>query len=236
MLRIEGGDFAMGDGSEHSRARRTVHVNTFCMDRTEVSVEAYRACVTSGGCASEPDPHRNVQGDTHLLCNWNRPGAENHPVNCVDWQQATAYCSRVGGRLPTEEEWEFAARGREGRVWAWGNQPPTGARSNLCGDECLSYGVSSGFIGWAAYPRHHDAYAVTAPVSSMPEGATPDGLLHMTGNVSEWTSAADGTNRVYRGGGWDSSVRSWVRAASRNSFVPALRDGTVGFRCAREVM
>ena len=120
MLRIEGGDFPMGDGSEHIRARRTVHVNTFCMDRTEVSVDAYCACVTRGGCASEPDPHRNVLADPHLDCNWNRPGAESHPVNCVNWQQATAFCCSVGGRLPTEEEWEYAARSREGRVWAWG--------------------------------------------------------------------------------------------------------------------
>jgi formylglycine-generating enzyme required for sulfatase activity len=58
----------------------------------------------------------------------------------------------------------------------------------------------------------------------------------MSSNVSEWTSTADGTNRVYRGGGWRDSVRSWVRAASRNSFVPELRDGAIGFRCAREVM
>lgn len=236
MLRIEGGDFAMGDGSEHSMSPRTVHVNTFCMDRTEVSVEAYRACVRGGGCASEPYPHRNVRGDNNLFCNWNRPNAESHPVNCVDWQQATAYCSSVGARLPTEQEWEFAARGREGRVWAWGNEPPTGARANLLGDEGVSYAVSNGFSGWTAYPGHHDPYPLTAPVNSMPEGATPDGLLHMTGNVWEWTSTVDGNNRVYRGGSWNFNVPSVVRAASRSTFEPAGRNDYIGFRCARGAM
>jgi len=233
---IAGGDFAMGDGSEYSMAPRTVHVNTFCMDRTEVSVDAYRACVRSGGCATEPTPHRNVRGDGNLVCNWNRPNAESHPVNCVDWQQATTYCSSVGGRLPTEQEWEYAARGREGRVYAWGNAAPTGALANFCGDECASYAASSGFNGWTAYPGHHDEYAFTAPVDSMTAGATPDGLLHMTGNVWEWTSTVDGNNRVYRGGGWNANGPSWVRAASRFTPVPAFRSYDFGFRCARGVM
>ncbi len=232
MISIAGGDFTMGDAAAVDAPTRSAHVGSFCMDRTEVSVTSYRRCVTAGAC-TEPSPFQNVRGNYNMFCNWGRSGAETHPVNCVDWTQSTAYCMWAGGRLPTEEEWEYAARGREGRVWAWGNAGIDGTHANLCGDECSSYSTSSGFSEFAAYPGHHDEFAVTAPVDSLPAGATPEGLLNMTGNVLEWTSTVDGNKRVRRGGSWFDYVPSWVRAASRSANGPADRSHSIGFRCAR---
>ena len=118
-------------------------------------------------------------------------------------------------------------------MWAWGSEGIDGTRANVCGDECTSNASAIGRGGWPAFSGHHDDFPVTAPVDSTRAGATPEGLLHMTGNVWEWTSTADGTRRVYRGGAWDDSVPSRVRAAARSFGVTTDRISEIGFRCAR---
>ena len=159
-------------------------------------------------------------------------GKTNHPVRHVSWPGAQAYCrwlTTVTGkhyRLPTEAEWEKAARGADGRIWPWGDVRPTEKHCNF----------SLNFRG-------------TTPVGMYPLGASPYGIMDMSGNVWEWTSslhkpypydAADGREddnevagrRVLRGGSWD-SFDNGVRAAIRGNGSPDLWDGTGGFRCVR---
>jgi formylglycine-generating enzyme len=119
MVAIPGGSFAMGE------SHRKVTVAHFSLDTTEVTVGSYAACVASERCSV---------ASLGNFCNAGKPGNEAHPINCVDWNQAVAYCAATGKRLPTEEEWEWAARGGErGWTYAWGDDPPgdqfCGARS-----------------------------------------------------------------------------------------------------------
>ncbi|MBI4706179.1 MAG: SUMF1/EgtB/PvdO family nonheme iron enzyme, partial [Deltaproteobacteria bacterium] len=132
MVSIPPGTFEMGsnDGGGDEKPVHSVTVAAFEMDPTEVTVAQYRKCVSDGGC-SEPSG-----------CNWEESGRDDHPVNCVDWQQAGAYCAWAGKRLPWEEEWEYAARGTDGRIYPWGNGAPgdqlcwsggsAGQRSSTC--------------------------------------------------------------------------------------------------------
>jgi serine/threonine-protein kinase len=153
------------------------------------------------------------------------PGKENHPINCVDWNQATAYCEAQGGRLPTEAEWEFAARGTEGRKYPWGNSEPDAESKALFGKTDRG----------------------TAPVESYGGGVSPFGLLNMAGNVWEWVEdmyapypggtqnnwkGEAGQQRVFRGGGWYGDADG-MRAANRSKLSPAVRVNGLGFRCAR---
>ncbi len=157
------------------------------------------------------------------------PGFEDHPVNEVTWRGARAFCAWRGARLPTEAEWEAAARGREGRTYPWGETPPTPAH--------------------AVFARGSNE---TRPVGSHPAGATPEGIHDMAGNVAEWTStlyrpypyrADDGREdpdsageRVTRGGDhvFDTSPER-LRAAFRAGFSrnPLVGHRHIGFRCAR---
>ncbi len=257
MALIAEGAFAMGslagDGDPDEAPERRVWSAAFCMDDTEVTVGAYRACVRSGRCSAPV-----VANETPVearLCNWRRTDVERHPVNCVDWNQAETYCASVGARLPTEAEWEFAARGTAGRRFPWGDEAADATRANLCGAECSRFvGALPGAVGWTPIGNWNDPWALTAPVGSFPEGATPEGLHDMAGNVWEWTQdgyeTSDGgrreegvtaqrpaawwsDNRVYRGGGWDSMDVSWARSANRAIYGRTARHHSVGFRCVR---
>ena len=185
--------------------------NGFCMDRTEVTTAAYAACVKSGECtaaaaASAKNPN----------CNAGVAGRGDHPINCVDWNQATAYCKAQGLRLPMEEEWEYAALGTDGRIFPWGNAEPAG---QLCWNRVGEGKPNS-----------------TCAVASFPAGNSPFGLADMSGNVLEWTSTAYGetTERVTRGGSWNYDNPSDVRSAIRFGLAPSVRIDLLGFRCAGE--
>ncbi|MBK6528241.1 MAG: SUMF1/EgtB/PvdO family nonheme iron enzyme [Deltaproteobacteria bacterium] len=217
MRLIPAGMFLMGDAVY--APIHGVQLTAFCMDEAEVTVSAYATCAT----CSAPDTTTN--------CNWGVAGRESHPVNCVDWAQARAYCQSRGGDLPTEAQWEYAARGTDGRIYPWGNDAPT---SQLC---------------WRGDVRTRSG---TCPVRTYPLGNSPFGLFDMAGNVWEWTSdyyapytgsassyvmnppgPVSGTSRVFRGASWDQVSAINVHASYRNYNSPTVRNYVLGFRCAR---
>lgn len=214
MLEIPSGIFLMGsafaEGSPEERPMHEVAVAAFLLDRTEVTVAAYAACEAAGACAPQRGPHP--------LCNHPGAGRDDHPVNCLDHGQAEALCKHQGKRLPSEREWEYAARGgSERRRFSWGEEPPDGARA------CYDH------IG-------------TCPVGSFAPGAF--GLLDMSGNVWEWTSTwygtypdepASGRHRVYRGGSFSRRFPKWLRTALRNRYEPREWSAALGVRCARTI-
>lgn len=186
-------------------------ITSFEMARTETTVAQYQACVSAGVC-TPPDSDGSYD-------NWGKPGRDEHPVNSVDWFQAKAFCEWAGGRLPTEQEWEWAARGRgEGRAFPWGSAAPRCSRAVIFGggDGC--------------------GEDRTWPVGSKPQGASRDGLQDMAGNVWEWTDSwydDEKETRVPRGGSWHNGGALYFRADHRVGNDPSNRNYGFGFRCAR---
>ena len=228
MAWIEGGTFRMGsdDGDSDEKPVHAVAVRGFCMDETEVTVEAYARCVSAGSC---------TKPDTGWNCNWDRSAKGKHPINCVDWHQAEAYCKWAGKRLPTEQEWEYGARGGSRQLeYPWGSEAP-GRRACWSGEgNDLGKGNAHG----------------TCPVGSHPSGDSPFGLHDMAGNVEEWVQdwygrypsysasknyvgPSSGSYRVTRGGSWGNSDPSSLRGSNRDRNTPDSRDKGLGFRCAR---
>jgi formylglycine-generating enzyme required for sulfatase activity len=222
MARVPGGVIRIGatDLSDASPVHE-VQINAFSIDRTEVTVSAYSQCVDAGICT----PPRGLLGADSYFCTWgNRRTIPTHPVNCVDWNQASQFCQWAGKRLPIEEEWEYAARGGDFRKYPWGNGDPQ--RGSLCWDR-----------GGSTY---------TCPVGSIISDMSPFGLYDMAGNVEEWTASrhcpysnpACGANQVVIRGG-NSGYRSYgpfldlVRTARRRPANPSTYDQNKGFRCAR---
>ena len=176
--------------------RRSVTLPSFCVDRTEVTVIAYKACVVAGACTT-PGPG-----------NWGKSGKDNHPINSVSWFQANDYCKWNGKRLPSEEEWEYAARGNAPSQYPWGNDPPDGRA-------CFSGGG-------------------TCPVGAYPSGDSPFGLKDMSGNVWEWTTSGSPEHRIFRGGPWYGDAPSQgVDARITDADSAHGTDTGSGFRCAR---
>jgi formylglycine-generating enzyme required for sulfatase activity len=213
LVTIPAGSFVYGCNGEAGRecpssevAAQRTELGAFQIDRTEVRVSEYRHCVDEGACAA-PTVARG--------CNWNAPGRGEHPVNCVDWEEAKTYCEWIGKRLPTEQEWEKAARGTDGRIYPWGDDGPS-----------CDVAVMNGAPGCGGG---------TAPVGSRDRGRSPYGLFDMAGNVFEWTGslyASGGEARVLRGGSWKNDATA-IRSSHREGALPNLRDASVGFRCAQ---
>ena len=245
MVSVPGATFSMGsppgEGDDDEHPRHPAPLSRYCIDRTEVTVAAYTRCVVAGKCTSVPEPGQEVLTS---LCNGTRVDRQDHPVNCIDWAQAVAYCTFASKRLPSEAEWEYAARGREEQIYPWGNDPPGAERLNACGSECSPLKKRLGVEATTMY-QDSDKWEATAPVGSFPAGASPFGALDMAGNVAEWTKDwyagyagtashfKDGPHRVIRGGAWTEATASAVRGASRHSHRPDNRPVNVGFRCAR---
>jgi len=245
MVAILGGSFAMGsEAPEANESEKPVHkvqVASFRLDKTEVTVADYAACVRQGKC-SEPEAYRNERGDFRICCNWRHPeGRQRHPVNCVDFTQAAAFCAWVGKRLPTEEEWEYAARGGAlARKYPWGDGEPDATRLNACGSECPQNLLAKRFYAPAPMYPEKDAWPETAPVGSFPAGASKDGALDLAGNVWEWTASwyvsYDGSSReskrVLRGGSWGGGDPRTERSSNRFRLEENARAQFLGFRCA----
>jgi len=239
MVRIPPGTFVMGD--DHDAASKPTHTVTisqpFMIDKTEVTVGAYARCVSNGACKPPKLhwPSMDKAGFDHYSPSCNRiddPAKQEHPINCVDQAEAEAYCAFAGRRLPSESEWEYASRGTDGRTYPWGEDEPSCSRA-----------VSGGLPGACG------ARKGTFAVESAPKGASPFGLLDMTGNVWEWVAdgwhdyqdgestdpppVAKATNGVLRGGGWGFPTKA--RSATRLKFNAATGHVETGFRCAASI-
>jgi formylglycine-generating enzyme required for sulfatase activity len=214
-------------GEPDERPRRAIVLSAFYIDQFEVSVARYRACFEAGKC-------KKPNQDEH--CNWSIEGRDEHPINCVSWYQAQKFCAWAGKRLPTEAEWEKAARGGDDRFFSWGKHAPSCKLANF--NATLK-------LGKDRYCRGQ-----TVPVTEYPQAATPYGVVQMTGNVYEWVLdwyAKDfyakgpekdpqgpvvGKHRAIRGGSWFSIYRD-IRIGLRGLVPPSIRLPYLGFRCAK---
>lgn len=212
VVRIPAGAFVQGsnDGAEDERPRRQQKLPGFRIDRTEVTRAAYGKCVAAKRCT----PVAGVDGKTLS------PDVAMLPVTQVSWAQATRYCRFVNGRLPTEAQWERAARGLDGRAFPWGNE------------------LSCAHANWGNFENEGPCAGVApgrpVAVGSYPSGATTEGVLDLAGNVWEWIDdkyEADRTRRVVKGGSCCSYFVE-PRAANRNAWAPGHSDDDLGFRCA----
>jgi formylglycine-generating enzyme required for sulfatase activity len=204
--------FTMGydAGAIDERPTHDVSFPAFRLQVDEVTVAQYARCVAAGRC---------TPAGTDAFCNAGKAERARDPVNCVTYAQAAAYCGWLGRRLPTEEDWEFAASGKQKRLYAWGNAPPAG---RIC---------------WGRPD------AGSCEVGSFDGGATPEGLRDVTGNVEEWTSSdycfydqrlpCAHDQKVARGGGWYSADPNVVRTQVRQGYAPDTATADVGLRCAR---
>jgi formylglycine-generating enzyme required for sulfatase activity len=207
---IPGGPFTEGSthGDEDERPVRKVTLKAFAIDRTEVTRADYASCVAAGRCQATPEKLAADGADAKL------------PVTGVDWSDAQAYCKFAGGRLPTEAEWEKAARGTDGREYPWGNDADC-ARANW-----------GNFEGEGPCAGKNPGHPVA--VGQYPSGASPYGVLDLGGNVWEWVADKydqESGRRVVRGGSCCSFFVG-PRAPNRNAWAPDHRDGDLGFRCA----
>ena len=266
MIFIPPGSFWLGSNpagdsaaSESEQPQREVVLDGYWLDKTEITNAMFARFIEENGYLTEAEKQAGAQFLDLTLAepdwravrgaDWKHPhgpnssitGLEQHPVVQVSWTDAAAYCAWRGARLPTEAEWERAARGTEQRLYAWGNQKPGSQRTNTA-DRNLP-------APWADQTID-DGYQFTSPVGAYPSGATPDGFMDLTGNVLEWVAdwydpqayqyltaanpsgPASGETRVLCGGSWYNSG-DFLRAANRGYRQPAESTDGIGFRCAR---
>lgn len=233
MVFIPAGEFIMGSGPEDGRPgfdygvdeepRHTVYVDAFFIDKYEVTIGEYKEYLKATGKKWFGDTSFPDQYPPEVF--FNPPDRDNYPVNYITWYDAYDYCKWKGKRLPTEAEWEKAARGTDARRWPWGNEfDPSNAH------------VEESKSQWAA------------PVGSYPEDKSPYGVYDMAGNLSEWTSSHylpypgnkydDGrySTEVYvlRGGSFLLPGKRYSRTAARSLAYPSYSHRMFGIRCARD--
>ena len=226
MVRIPAGEFIMGsddrlsdEGPQHIR-----RLPAYYIDKYEVTNLQYQAFIEATG----------RRAPAHFQGRRPPPGKVDHPVTFVSWYDARDYCRWAGKRLPTEAEWEKAARGTEGRIFPWGD----------------TFGIDRANtpVRWEALGRPGD----TTPVGAFPSGVSPYGLHDMSGNVWEWTSSwylphpgnttkSENFGKIYKvlkgGSWWDCSFyRCGISAPTfnRSFFNPRVKNSSFGFRCARD--
>ena len=210
----------------------TVALDAFWIDRTEVTNTQFRVCVEAGECEA---PTTCTFGQS----TYGDPGKTEHPAVCVDWAGAKTYCEWAGARLPSEAEWEYAARGPDGLMFPWGDEFD-GTLVNYCDVNCPDIEIADQAVD--------DGYELTSPAGSYPAGASWCGALDLAGNVWEWlsdwfgdysserqenpTGPATGQDRAVRGGGWRFRQDD-LRGATRGLSAPDDAYPGVGFRCAK---
>lgn len=214
--------------------RGNVRVHDFCLDVTEVTVSAYATCVDRGSCTRAPKELCGAacQKTLRRFCNANTPDRPDHPINCVDWDQATTYCEKNGKRLPSDLEWKWAAHnGGADTDRPWGADALAPTRMNACGTECTPLGKTVGETYKSLYPEN-DGFPTTAPVGKFPQGINRFGNLDMFGNVWEWTATKQNDKYVFDGGSFLSGDPDNF---GRVGLViePVRNFPDLGFRCAK---
>ena len=234
MVYVPGGTFWMGSDENDPLAtaaelpQHAVTLNSYWMDRIEIPNAAYNQCVDAGVCK----PSRYTSNPAY--------NGDSMPAVGISWQDAVDYCSWVGGRLPYEAEWEYAAKGEPGSRYPWGSEF-NGERVNFCDKNCEE--------SWANRTVD-DGFEESAPVGSYPAGASWIGALDMAGNVWEWvwdwysgytgddltnpSGPETGTGKIIRGGCWangEDGVRTTYRVDSGGEIKPTTRHSNIGFRC-----
>ncbi len=241
MVYVPAGEFIMGASSDDPYAldwetpAHTVFLDAYWIDSTEVTNAMYAMCVADGACTS-PMEKRSFSRSSY----YEDASCGSYPVIHVTWQQAHDYCQWAGRRLPTEAEWEKAARGTDCRIFPWGNDQPTTAMANLCGEECRMEPRESGFS---------DGFPDTAPVGFFTGDVSPYGAYDVAGNVAEWVAdrgqpdyysispernpggPSTGETRVIRGGFFGVTLRG-ARLSARSFLLPTTSSEYDGFRCA----
>ena len=234
-------------GSEHrpdgstldERPAREIEVQAFCLDKTEVTAGAYTKCVDEGACTKARETDKPYVWDEQF--NGAKKERATHPANGISFVQAQAYCKHVKKRLPTEIEWEYAARGQKGRTHPWGEDAPSAKLLNACDTSCRAEGKKHK-LSWIALFEESDGFAYTAPVGSFPAGATPEGIVDLQGNVAEWTEGSPcaydkpdcgAKGAVLRGGAWLDQFKGEFRNSRRYWSRSGDAYASSGFRCAR---
>jgi formylglycine-generating enzyme required for sulfatase activity len=247
MVSVPEGSFWMGCNEEvddqcesDEYPYHEVTLSAFEIDKYEVTVEEYQKCIEAGDCnnGNKNEPHYEAFSS---YCNIWEPEKSDYPINCVTWFGAQAYCKWVGKRLPTEAEWEKAARGPDGRKYPWGNEDAT-CEYAIMYDLETKTGACGKEVSW--------------PVGSRENGKSPYGAYDMSGNIMEWvhdlydsnyyatspeenpTGAKTGSERVLRGGSAGRSVDGsdtgkLMRTSYRSNDFPSLWYANYGFRCAK---
>lgn len=250
LVDIPAGEFQMGCNEavddwclDNEKPYHSVTLSAYKISKYEVTAGEYQRCVDVGSCKNDGEhPHYGSNADK-ASCNLDAEGKEGHPMNCVSWYGAKAYCEWMGGRLPTEAEWEKAARGTDGRKYPWGNEPRPDCDYVVMGkynEETRDYDLGCGADG-------------TMPVGSKKKGKSPYGVHDMIGNVSEWVNdwyandyytsspttdpagPESGVIRMLRGGSWLEHIDFYLRASYRDNaqFSPDTIATHYGFRCAK---
>ena len=241
LIFVPNGEFLMGaadwdnQATDDERPQHIVYLDAFWIDQTEVTNAMYARCVQAGACLPP-----SSSGSSTRAIYFNDLAFERYPVVYVSWIDASAYCTWAGRRLPSEAEWEKAARGTDGRLYVWGNQSVSGGLVNFCDKNCPK--------DWRLIDID-DGFADTSPVGNYPAGISPYGALDMAGNVWEWVAdwysvdyyvaspmenppgPDSGDARALRGGSWDDDL-AHVRVTARYSLPPTEQYGYFGFRCA----
>lgn len=272
MALISDAKFFMGSNDDRYplwKPEHKVTLSPYCIDLNEVTAQKYKECVEKGECKrastvpdypksdrTTPEQHEKNKKAFSEFCNFGeegqiKSGRDNHPVNCVSWEMAERYCKWKGGRLPTEAEWEFAARGSDGRKFPWGDQPGDQTYMNAAGTEYLAWERTNAVqpVTQSNMYEADDGYAGTSPVGSFPKGVTKFGLNDVVGNVWEWThdyyasyakddqldpmGSPAGERRAIRGGGFNGAHQLWVNPAFRYHQLETATAHGIGFRCAK---
>lgn len=240
---IPAGEFLMGSDSENDpyfwgaeSPSHTVYLDGYWIYRYEVTNKMYRDCVAAGKCPMPQQTYSRTRDEYY-----NNPDYDDFPVIYVTYADAASYCKWAGGRLPTEAEWERAARGdKDSRTFPWGNTPASDTQANFCDRGCPAQDSEG---------NKDDGYRDTSPVGNYLAGMSPYGLFDVAGNVWEWVldyysptyyrlSAEKNprgpqytTTRVIKGGGWNNQSLG-VRVVQRIGQIPEMGFDTLGFRCA----
>ncbi|MBM4358329.1 MAG: SUMF1/EgtB/PvdO family nonheme iron enzyme [Deltaproteobacteria bacterium] len=232
-------------------------LSAYRIDKHEVTAAQYQGCVDAGACK----PQKTVQSESlkpltwNAFCNLGVAGREQHPMNCVDWNNADAYCKWAGKRLPTEAELAHIAFAGKDQKYPWGDAEPTAKLLNACDTACKAALKEKGENWGSLYPMTagtvDDGFVGTAPVGSYPDGAASSGALDVAGNVWEWTAdwyspsmapqpskqdptgPASGSRKTMRGGSWNDFRANMVDNKARFGFLPVERFANAGFRCAQ---